>query len=98
MGTDERPYWGIFNGEALNGGMMPLPPGAGAPHWLVYFTTVDIDAAAERIPALGGTVLVSPMPVPDGRVSVALDPQGAAFATFEAVPSPRSKAVPIRRL
>lgn len=36
VGTEDQAYWGINNptgdGEALNGGMMPLPPGApGAP-------------------------------------------------------------------
>jgi uncharacterized protein len=83
VGTAEQPYWGIHNGDALNGGMMPLPPGAGPSHWLAYFTTTDIDAAAERILALGAPVLVKPMAVPGGRILVAVDPQGAAFAMFQ---------------
>src|SRR4029450_9923815 len=37
-------YWGIYRGERLNGGMMPLPPGAPMPsHWLVYFGIGDVD-------------------------------------------------------
>jgi uncharacterized protein len=76
----EQPYWGLFIGERLNGGMMQLPPGAGAPpHWLVYFGADDVDAAAERIAELGGTVLVPKTPVPGGEILVAQDPQGAVF-------------------
>ena len=83
-GTDAQAYWGIYNGDALNGGMMPLPPGGGAPsHWLVYFTAVDIDQAVERVDRLGGRVVVGPLPIPAGRIAVAFDPQGAAFALFE---------------
>ena len=84
VGTDEQPYWGVYNGGALNGGMMALPAGAEAPpHWLVYFTTPDLDAAAQAIGRLGGRVVVAPMAVPGGRIAVAQDPQGAAFALFE---------------
>ena len=83
-GTDEQPYWGVYNGDALNGGMMPLPAGGRAPaHWLVYFTTPDLDAAAQAIGRLGGRVTVAPMSVPAGRIAVAQDAQGAAFALFE---------------
>jgi uncharacterized protein len=82
--VEEPPYWGIYNGEHLNGGMMDLPPGGEAPaHWLVYFTTSDIDGAARRIGELGGQVVVPPMPIPSGRILVARDPQGAVFALFE---------------
>jgi uncharacterized protein len=84
VGTEEQPYWGIRNGSALNGGMMPLPPETGPPHWLVYFTSVDVDTAAETVKELGGQVPVPPMPVPpSGRITVAVDPQGAAFALFQ---------------
>jgi uncharacterized protein len=77
----DRPYWGLYLGERLNAGMMPLDPGTGAPpHWLVYFGTDDIDAAAERIGGSGGTVMVPKMEVPGGHILVAQDPQGAVFA------------------
>jgi uncharacterized protein len=62
---------------------MDLPPGGAPPHWLAYFTTADIDAAAERIPELGGGLTVPPMEIPSGRIVVASDPQGALFALFE---------------
>jgi uncharacterized protein len=77
------PYWGIRNGGALNGGMMALPAEA-PPHWLVYFTTEDVEDAAEAIARLGGQVVVPPMKAgAEGRILVASDPQGAHFALFE---------------
>jgi uncharacterized protein len=83
VGGDDQPYWGLFIGERVNGGMMPLPPGAGAPpHWLVYFGIDEIDAAAERITELRGTVMVPTTPVPGGEILVAHDPQGAVFGLF----------------
>ncbi len=83
VGSDDQPYWGIFNGPGLNGGMMPLPPQGGGPsHWLVYFASADIDGTASRIPELGGQVMVPPVDVPNGRISVASDPQGAVFALY----------------
>lgn len=84
VGTGDQPYWGIFNGDNLNGGMMPLPPGGGVPsHWLAYFTTSDLGASTGRVSELGGGVLVPPMPVGAGRIAVVQDPQGATFALFE---------------
>ena len=55
----------------------------GAPsHWLVYFGSDSVDDDAGRIAELGGQVIVPPMEVPGGRILVAMDPQGAAFALF----------------
>jgi hypothetical protein len=79
----DLPYWGIYNGNRLNGGMMPLPPDAPAPsHWLVYFGSDGVDDDAGRIGELGGRVIVPPTPIPSGRILVAQDPQGAVFALF----------------
>ena len=82
--SEEPPYWGVYNGPTLNAGMMPLPPGFPGPsHWLVYFTTTDLDASAAKIGDLGGQITVPPMPIESGRILVAQDPQGAYFALFE---------------
>lgn len=84
VGTADQPYWGIFNGDNLNGGMMPVPaPGAAPSHWLAYFTVADLDGATARIGELDGRVLVPPMPIGSGRIAVAMDPQAAVFALFE---------------
>jgi uncharacterized protein len=73
--SDEPAYWGIYNGDRLNGGMMEQSPSA----WLVYFGTESVDDDAGRVAELGGTVIVPPMPVPGGHILVAQDPQGAVF-------------------
>ena len=84
VATEPQAYWGIMNGSALNGGIMALPPEAPAPpHWLVYFTSPDLDVAAETIGRLGGSVVFPPMAIQSGRILVARDPQGAYFALFE---------------
>jgi hypothetical protein len=82
---DPFPYWGIQNQGSLNGGMMGLPPDNPAPpHWLPYFTVEDVDAADALVVDAGGTVVVPVMPAgPEGRILVAMDPQGAAFALYE---------------
>jgi uncharacterized protein len=79
----DQPYWGIYHGDRLNGGMMQLPPDAPAPpHWLVYFGSEDVDADAATIGDAGGIVLVPPTDVPGGRFLAAQDPQGAVFGLF----------------
>jgi uncharacterized protein len=83
VASGEQDYWGINNGERLNGGMMPVPAGWEIPsHWLAYFTTADLDASVGQIRDLGGGVTVGPVPIPAGRFVVATDPQGAGFALF----------------
>jgi uncharacterized protein len=79
----DMPYWGIYNGDRVNGGMMPLTAEGGVPsHWLVYFGSDSVDEDAGRIGDLGGTVIMPPTPIPGGRILVAQDPQGATFALF----------------
>jgi predicted enzyme related to lactoylglutathione lyase len=81
-GTD-TPYWGIYIGDALNAGMMELPPGQPVPpHWLVYFGHDDLDVAAEKISAAGGTIMVPKMAVPGGEILVGQDAQAAVFGLF----------------
>jgi predicted enzyme related to lactoylglutathione lyase len=66
-------------GETI-GATMPKPPEGQPAGWTFYFRTPDIDAAAERVKAAGGTVHAGPMEVPGGdMVIVASDPQGAGF-------------------
>ena len=65
-------------GEQI-GATMPAPPGA--PHlWQFYFRVPDIDAAANKVKAAGGMVVMGPQEVPGGeRVIGALDPHGVSF-------------------
>lgn len=78
MGT----YRTFHDGQAeAVGGMMNRPPHLPAPAWLFYFSVDDVQAAADRVAALGGQVLMGPIEVPGGSLIVhARDPQGVWFA------------------
>lgn len=74
-------------GGALVGGLMELPADAremGAnPSWLGYVGVDDVDAAADRVTRLGGTVLVPPTDIPDvSRFAIFTDPQAARLAVL----------------
>jgi uncharacterized protein len=47
--------------------------------WTVYWTVADTDAAAAKVTALGGAVLMAPQDTPYGRMATATDPAGAKF-------------------
>jgi len=63
-----------------------LPPSADGdappPHWSVDFWIADVDAAAAKIPELGGQVLAEPYDIPGTglRQAAFADPQGATFS------------------
>jgi len=90
MKEDEEPehnYFHIKNGEEFIGGIPPashrdpnIPP-----HWLAYFTVSDCDASGAKAKELGAKFLMPPTTFEDvGRIAVVADPQGAAFAIFQA--------------
>ena len=55
------------------------------PYWNYYIFVPSVTAAADRINAGGGKVLMGPMEVPGGRHIVqGLDPQGALFCLVSA--------------
>jgi predicted enzyme related to lactoylglutathione lyase len=49
------------------------------PHWGVYFSVDDTEAAMDKVKELGGQVLMGPMDVEPGKIAVVQDPQGAVF-------------------
>lgn len=53
--------------------------------WTTYLATDDADATAQAIEANGGRVMMPPMDVMDqGRMAIAMDPEGAAFGLWQA--------------
>jgi uncharacterized protein len=79
----------VVGGQPVGGMAGPRPDQEGWPsggpeaHWIAYFGTEDVDAAARRAQELGGEVLLPPLDVPGmGRAAVLRDPQGAAFGVF----------------
>ncbi|HVV85913.1 MAG TPA: VOC family protein [Kofleriaceae bacterium] len=71
-------------GDVQVGGIMDTPPGAGfPPTWFFYAATSDLDAAASRVKAAGGSIMHGPSDVPGGRIVQLMDPLGAAFALHQ---------------
>lgn len=68
------------DGESI-GGVMKAPAGAAfAPVWAVYFGVADVDASADKVKSLGGSVHMAPQDIPGvGRFAFVADPQGALF-------------------
>lgn len=78
----ERDYrtFTASDGEGV-GGVMKAPKGADfAPIWAVYFGVTDVDAIAQRVTDLGGSIHMPPQDIPGvGRFAFVADPQGAMF-------------------
>lgn len=71
----------MIDGNSI-AGMMPKPPTVPAevpPFWGIYFAVADTDGAAAKVTELGGSVMMPPFDIPQGRVAVVADPQGATF-------------------
>jgi hypothetical protein len=72
-------YQFIHHHGGMIGAVMTAPPGR-RPAWKFAFGVADIDEAAARIKAGGGTIDYGPVEVPGGAFAImADDPQGAAF-------------------
>ncbi len=53
--------------------------------WTTYFDSADVEATAAAIRDNGGTVVMGPIDVLDqGRMAIAMDPEGAAFGVWQA--------------
>lgn len=52
-------------------------------HWLAYIIVDDVDRSARRCVANGGTLLVDPRGLGEGRFCVIEDPQGAVMALYQ---------------
>jgi hypothetical protein len=48
-------------------------------HWSVYWQVDDVDAAAAKVTALGGSVVMGAEDTPHGRLATVTDPAGAEF-------------------
>jgi predicted enzyme related to lactoylglutathione lyase len=55
-----------------------LPQGT-PPHWSIYWNVDDVDAAARKVRALGGSVVTGVDDTPYGKVATVTDPAGAYF-------------------
>ena len=72
-----------------------VPDGTPA-HWVPYISSDDVDAGAEQVKTLGGSVVFGPDDIPNtGRFALVADPQGAVFHLFK--PSMAGEAPPPSR-
>ena len=88
-GIDGMKYLEFHTGGKAWGGMFQMGPEFGdAPaHWTSYIAVDDVNAAALRVPELGGEVCMPPMDIPHvGRFAVIKDPSGATFSLITFVP------------
>ncbi len=76
-------YYATSGGHVVAGvaqGQNPQFP----PMWTTYLAVESADAAADRVRAAGGAVVVEPMTVgPAGRMAYFTDPQGASFGVWQ---------------
>jgi predicted enzyme related to lactoylglutathione lyase len=73
-------YTVLSAGGVPVGGIMAPPKQAGTmpPHWGVYVTVGEVDAAAKQAVELGGSLMLPPRDIPGvGRFCLIQDPQGA---------------------
>jgi predicted enzyme related to lactoylglutathione lyase len=78
----EMDYPMIKVGDAQHGGFGPAQGGAPA-HWLGHVAVRDVDEAATKAEAAGGTIVAPAMDIPEvGRMIVVADPQGAILSLF----------------
>jgi uncharacterized protein len=80
----EGMIYSVLNvGDLGVGGLMAMPPDMAGipPHWGVYVTVDDVDAAAKLVEDLGGQIKYPPSDIPDvGRFAVIQDPQGTVLS------------------
>ncbi len=101
--SDGPPYTMWKANDRAIGGVMALSDAARAggapPHWMAYICVPDVDATAKQAVGLGGKVLVPPFDIKDvGRVVIAQDPQGVAFAAFTPLGNPPGHEGPAKPL
>lgn len=76
-------------GDKTVAGAGPLFTEAQPSAWSTYIATDDADAAARRIAAAGGQVLIAPFDVMDqGRMAAFLDQAGAPFSVWQPMAMP----------
>src|SRR5437762_8143419 len=94
FGKNGKQYGGLFTRTAK---MASVPP-----FWLDYVGVNDLERSMKTATGSGAKVQNGPMGVPGGRIVVMSDPQGGAFALFQASkqaawnvaakPKPKAKA------
>jgi uncharacterized protein len=83
--NDQR-YTLLKAGEAMVGGLMPIPAEAAGvqPAWMGYIAVDDVRAYSDKVKAAGGAIHRPATEIPNvGTFAVAADPSGAGFLLFK---------------
>lgn len=93
MPGGEGTYTMISVGEGTGGGMMTSPMPGSPPHWVAYVGVDDIEAATKKAKSLGAKIIQDVTQVGEyGRMSVIMDPTGAALAMWELKAADKQKS------
>ncbi len=86
----DPPYELIEGSDGAVGGMLTLSPAmcerGARPIWLGYVAVDDVDQALASITGGGGEVLMPAKDIPQGRLAMVSDPQGAPFYVMKPRP------------
>ncbi|WP_033222194.1 VOC family protein [Kitasatospora phosalacinea] len=75
----------LKDGRAVAAVVPPAPGQQGRSAWVLHLAAADAAAAAERVRAAGGTVLLEPVEVGgSGSMAIARDPAGVVFGIWQA--------------
>lgn len=86
MDMGEFEYTSFMRGERGMAGMMEIAPDWGQvpPHWSVYLSVENCDAALEKAVSLGAEQKMPAQEVPQiGKFGMITDPQGAALVLIQ---------------
>jgi predicted enzyme related to lactoylglutathione lyase len=93
---EETGGYGFFmkDGKML-AGIGPVQSGEGHSAWSSYVKVVDVDASAEKVKKVGGTVFFGPADLPNeaGRVAMLRDPTGAFIGAVQQNRNPGAQLV-----
>lgn len=86
MGPDGIYYMATLHGKNVAGLVQQPEEGGALPEWTTYLAVDDVDRAAERAVAAGGTQLcpVGAVLETAGRMTLVRDPQGAQLGLWQA--------------
>jgi predicted enzyme related to lactoylglutathione lyase len=84
MGGGQQYTEWLLDGKSIGGGMQmgSMNPPNLPSNWLVYFVVANTDDTLKKAQELGAKVMSPAMDIPQGRMAVLTDPQGATFAVI----------------
>ena len=73
----------MFSGNGVSRSGIATAQGGAPSHWNAYLRVEDVDATTAKAKANGGGVVMEPMDLPVGRMSMIRSPSGATFSLYK---------------